>query len=248
MTNLHPMLVTGFIDAEGCFRIVLRKSTTIKSGWSVGLEFKLEVHIKDLPLLNSIHLFFNNVGSVTVHGNYARYSVTSVKDIVNVIIPHLDMYVLRTCKYSDFLLFKAAVAKIVAKEHLSNIQSIINIKATLNWGLTSKLQSIFPLTIAVARPSVPLVSFDPYWFAGFVTGDGSFMIGKIITFSIGQHVRDTLLIESFKDEFKCGHFSHFKNAIVYRVSSKKDISNVIIPFLINILYKVVNTKTTVDGY
>jgi len=55
-------------------------------------------------------------------------------------------------------------------------------------------------------------------------------MGKVPSFSIGQHKKDAFLIDSFKVYFKCGHFTSFKNAKVYRVSSLSNNSKIIIPF------------------
>lgn len=64
------------------------------------------------------HLFFA-VGSIYVHEakNMASYRVASLRDITNVIIPHLDKYPLITQKKADFLLFKQGVNLLNLKAH-----------------------------------------------------------------------------------------------------------------------------------
>ena len=66
-------------------------------------------------------------------------------------------------------------------EHLTvyGLQAIINIRATLNKGLTPALIEAFPETVAVPRPQVDnqnVQSIDPQWVAGFTSGDGSFIV------------------------------------------------------------------------
>lgn len=66
-------------------------------------------------------------------------------------------------------------------EHLtaSGLEAIINIRATLNKGLTSALIEAFPNTVGVARPQVDNTDvklIDPQWVAGFTSGDGSFIV------------------------------------------------------------------------
>ncbi len=55
-------------------------------------------------------------------------------------------------------------------EHLTaeGLQKIINIRASLNKGLTPLLLEAFPNTVALARPLLPLNStkLDPQWIAG----------------------------------------------------------------------------------
>ena len=70
------------------------------------------------------------------------------------------------------------------KEHLTleGLQKIINIKATLNFGLSKELQLMFPETIPVPRPlaldegretqEIP----HSQWIAGFASAEGSFSV------------------------------------------------------------------------
>jgi hypothetical protein len=70
------------------------------------------------------------------------------------LIEFFDKYPLISRKKGDYLLFKKIVSIIQLKEHLTTegFQKIVNIKATLNFGLSKELQLMFPETIPVARP------------------------------------------------------------------------------------------------
>lgn len=63
-----------------------------------------------------------------------EFRVNTIKDIVDVIVPHFDSYPLITKKYSDYLFFKQIVLKMKNKEHntYEGIQEIVNIRASLN--------------------------------------------------------------------------------------------------------------------
>jgi hypothetical protein len=50
--------MTGFADAESCFKVVVFKSKTVKTGWAVRVEFSIELHLKDRALLEEIQSFF----------------------------------------------------------------------------------------------------------------------------------------------------------------------------------------------
>jgi hypothetical protein len=69
-------------------------------------------------LLNQIKAFFG-VGVITFEKDYAIFTVKSIKDLINVIIPHFDKYPLLTQKQADFELFKQIVCLIKKKEHLT---------------------------------------------------------------------------------------------------------------------------------
>jgi hypothetical protein len=79
------------------------------------------------------------------------------KQILNKIIPHFDKYFLITQKQADYLLFKKIVMLMERGEHLKleGLQAIINIRASLNLGLSEVLKAAFPKTIPVVRPLVP---------------------------------------------------------------------------------------------
>ena len=105
-------------------------------------SIRIALHLKDLALIKQIQLFFG-VGSINIskRDNQAVYSVTSVKYLINVIIPHFGKYPLITQKRADFILFKLAVEMINRKEHLTEegIRKIVSIKAAMNLGLSEKL-------------------------------------------------------------------------------------------------------------
>lgn len=106
--KLNPYFVTGFTDGEGCFLINIRPNPKLKSGYSVELVFKINLHSKDRALLESIRNYFG-VGTVTVRSDgYIQYWVGSLNDL-KVIVNHFDCYPLITQKWSDYQLFKQVV-------------------------------------------------------------------------------------------------------------------------------------------
>ncbi len=249
---LHPWYLTGFVDAEGSFLIIIRKNNNLKIGWNVELRFQISLHEKDAALLEQIKKYFG-VGSVKKEGaQVVKYYVLSIKDI-SVIISHFDKYTLHTQKRADYELFKQAFSIILSKEHLTmdGLRKIVALKASLNLGLPEQLKKVFTekgndeMSITpVGRPLVTDQAIkDPYWLAGFTDGDGSFGVkikksssSKIghqvyLQFNIIQHARDALLLKSFEEFFKCGKvYLHSENAIFFSVTKYSDITNIIIPF------------------
>jgi hypothetical protein len=77
-----------------------------------------------------------------------------------IIVNHFENYPLITKKHSDFLLFKAVIQLMVNKEHLTEegLLKIISIRASLNKGLSDKLNDSFPGIIPAIKPSVPDIS------------------------------------------------------------------------------------------
>jgi len=83
------------------------------------------------------------------------FSVSSLDQILK-IINHFEKYPLITQKNPDFDLFIRAVRIMSRKGHLTceGLQEIVNIRASLNKGLTDGLKTAFPMTTPVARPLV----------------------------------------------------------------------------------------------
>jgi hypothetical protein len=246
--ELSPFWVTGFADAESCFSLKVSKKTTIISGWNVIPEFKIELHSRDLILLRKIHSFFG-VGTIYEREdrNIAYYSVQSVRDINNVIIPHFDKYPLITQKKADYLLFKQAInlLNLKARSNIEGIQNIISIKASMNTGLSDSLKINFSNTLPVPRP---VVSFEgiPHlnWLIGFVDGEGYFYVKLVenknystgfsvgLVFSISQHVRDEVLFTKLIDYLGCGKIeraSSRPNGVTLVVYKFIDIKEKVIP-------------------
>ena len=104
--SLDPYWVTGFCDTESSFNISIQK-TDSKLGWYVKPEFTIKLHRKDLALLNQIQVFLG-IGTVNARlNNSAVFRVSSIKEIINVIIAHFTKYPLITQKQADYELFKA---------------------------------------------------------------------------------------------------------------------------------------------
>jgi len=250
--KLSPHWVTGFCDAESTFSLKVSKSSTTRSGWNVTPEFQITLHSRDLMLLRKIHRFFD-IGIVNERTDriQAYYSVQSARAIANVIIPHFDKYPLLTQKNADYLLFKKAVNILLQGEARSSIEGmhkIISIKASMNLGLSDKLKILFPTVIPVPRPVISdkdIPDIHPYWFTGFVDGEGFFYVKSLknknystgfnvtMVFSVFQHARDKALLTKFIHYLGCGRIeitSTRPNGVNFTVSKFRDIEDKIIPF------------------
>jgi hypothetical protein len=254
--KLDPFFVTGFVDAEGCFTVTFQKNLKVKNGYSISPRFKISLHKKDLIVLEQLKVFFG-VGSIQSTGKNRdsfEFVVKSLKDLTTVILPHFDKYPLITQKRADYELFKMVIASIIKKEHLSTdgLLDIINIKASMNNGLSKKLTAEFPISKPCPRPMVgnPMIP-HPQWIAGFTSGDGSFSVlirqittrdytGEqeekfriILRFTISQHKRDRHLMINIINYLNCGHLDEYESMADFRVERNEDNLNKIIPFFNN---------------
>ena len=164
MQQLNPWFITGFMDAEGSFGISVRKILGSRLGWTVGPSITIGLHPRDEEILKQIRDFFG-VGYIYKKQNSIFWVVSSLEQISK-LIPHFDKYCLITQKYADYLLFKQVITMLLKKEHLTSkgLQAIVNIRATLNKGLSPSLKEAFPDAVAVPRPlGLAVFCLDPYW-------------------------------------------------------------------------------------
>jgi hypothetical protein len=194
-----------------------------------------------------IKLFFNEIGSISFsNDNGVMYRIRKLDDIINIIIPHFNKYQLITQKYGDFVIFKNIVKLMNKDEHLNKdgLIKIINLKASLNKGLSDKLKFYFPNTIKVERPKANIpININYNWIAGFFSGDGCFSIGiyksdthkasyrVMLRIIFSQHSRDEVLFNRVKDVLECGFiYKHSKrNAIDLIISNFEYVYNKMIP-------------------
>jgi hypothetical protein len=138
----------------------------------------------------------------------------------------------------------------------------VNLKASLNKGLSPTLKELFPHTIPAERIQVKdeLQRNNPEhaeWLAGFVEAEGNFHLGITknsglrlgeavrLIFTLTQHSRDEILLISFDKFFDgSGNFSMRKGGLPcdYKISEFKDLCNIIIPFFNK--YPLYGTKLT----
>ena len=219
---IDPWFFTGFTDAEGSFSVTIRRNSRNNTWW-VEHRFSIGLNKRDLTLLKDIQNFLGGIGSIVVDDrkNSVEFRVSSLDELLTVIIPHFDKYGLISRKYGDFLLFKKIVLMKAQKLHLTSegLQEIVNLRATLNLGLSSALKAAFPNSNPVPRPELKNISIPhPFWVAGFTSGEGSFLIDiskssayKLgsnvkLTFHLPQDIKDEQLLKSLVDYLDCGNY------------------------------------------
>ena len=244
--TLNPEVWTGLIDGEGSFSIIITKDKNRTLGWCSELKFQIGLHIKDFNILYSLQQYLGGVGSINISNqrDIANYSINSIEGW-KILIAHLDKYPLRTQKCADYLLFKQVFYLVENKEHLTQkgLNQMVNIKASMNLGLSDILKSEFSNFIPVNRPylSDSLVTSD--WLSGFVSAKGNFDVripttkSKLgyrvqLRFRITQHDRDIKLMETIIDYLQTGKIYKYggKSAVSFTVVDFSHISNKIIPF------------------
>lgn len=247
--NINPWSLTGFVDGDGSFSISVTKSKNDNLICKVQPVFTIGLHIKDLPFLLSIKKYFKDIGNIYTSGNrdIVYYNVSSVKEIMEHIIPHFDSFPLVTQKQADYILYKEIVSRMANKEHLTNsgLIKILSLRASLNLGLKEWVADLIKDIEVAPRPKVPaLENLQPNWLSGFVSAEGCFSIGlsknvKLktgyragIRFILTQHNRDIVLINQIRDFFGSGRVisSNRTNSVELWIIDFEAIKLKIVPF------------------
>lgn len=246
-TIINSGVWSGLIDGEGSFSIIVDKNKTRKLGWRVQLKFKIGLLRKDVNLLNQLQQYLGDIGSIHLARSpeIVNYSIDSAEDL-NKLIIHLEKYPLLTQKAADFILFKQAVKLVNNKAHLTveGLNQIINIKASMYFGLSNILKSEFDGYIPVEIPVIkPAVILDPNWISGFVSAKGNFDVripstnNKLgyrvqLRFRISQHSRDINIMEKIVEYFGSGRVYKYgaKSAVSLTIVDFTYITETIVPF------------------
>jgi hypothetical protein len=176
-----------------------------------------------------------------------KYSVAGLKDLNSIIIPHFKKYPLLTQKGADFLFFLQIVELMNKGAHLTTngLQQIINIKTSMNTGLSEILKSEFSDKINPAKRGIFQSNIipDPHWVSGFVSGEGNLDVGikkskniigyqVILRLRISQHARDAKLMELIMIYLRVGRLEKDarKPAIYLVITKISEINQIVIPF------------------
>jgi hypothetical protein len=229
--------------------VVIDRNNKRSLGWRVQSKFQIGLHSRDLSLLLQLKKFLGDIGSIhidkSINKSRVNYSVDSQKDLAK-LIDHFENYPLITQKAADFILFKQIIKLMKNKTHLTieGLHQIINIKASINLGLSDLLKSEFNDFTPVERPIINNENIpDPNWISGFVSGDGNFDVrippstNKLgsrvqLRFRIIQHERDIKLMENIAKYLGSGKVYKYPKqpAVSLTIVKLSDITNTIIPF------------------
>ena len=210
------------------------------AGWHVKPNFKISLHKRDEPVLEDVKIFLH-VGGIYERGPKAvQYVVRSLKELESVIN---HKFTLKTKIRADFELILMVHEIMRRKEHLTpeGLRKIVAIRASMNLGLSEKLDLAFPDVVPVERPLVELPKIiNPEWIAGFTCGEGCFYV-KIyksktkvgfavqLEFKLTQDERDEQLMGCLIKYFNCGETYKYRTLIDFKVTQLSDITNKIIP-------------------
>lgn len=106
-SQMNPWFLTGFLaqaipgfagEGESSFYIVVHKSNSVKTGWSVRAVFEIHLRLKDKTLLEEIQTTLGGVGNIAIIDNKVSLKIY-YRDLA-ILLDHLNNYPLITKKAS----------------------------------------------------------------------------------------------------------------------------------------------------
>lgn len=110
-----PWWVTGFTQADGSFLVNFESRKEGVLPFRPRPYFVITQSKRELNIMIALHKYLG-VGNMRYNQDTVDISVTSIPDLINVIIPHFDKYPLRGGKIISYLIFRTVV--IVIKDGL----------------------------------------------------------------------------------------------------------------------------------
>lgn len=212
--------------------------------------------VREIEMMNKLHKALG-VGKLYINRGCINIVVSSVTDILTVIIPHFDKYPVKGGKLVSYLIFRQAVLAIQNKMHLDpegfisilnlcyfthststrSMKSYQNVVNTINDGLRPPLickQSELKIDFNSVCATNDLYHVD--FISGMVDGDGciSFTFSNVkkkvtFDFSISIGLEDYSVLLGLKKKLQCGEVS-------ISISTKKEFAQ----------YRVKNKKDLVE--
>jgi len=131
---LDPFWLSGFVDGEGCFSVVVFKSKTSKLGEAVKLSFILTQSNRDEYLIKSLIEYLGCGNTSLDPRGTIDFKVTNFSSIKDIIVPFFIKYPLKGNKSLDFTDFCEVVRLMENKSHLTKegLDQIKKIRSRMN--------------------------------------------------------------------------------------------------------------------
>lgn len=261
--------LSGFTQADGSFGITWEKKRNPKALIPYTLKpfFVLTQSILELDMMEALHSWLG-VGIIAKNRESVYIRVTSISDIIRVILPLFDSCSLLGQKQIHYLMFKKVVFLMSEKLHLRGdglIQLLwFSYLSNSSSTRTEKSQNEIFALILKNNPNLKLGEINPLpaikwdsqerpglltvpYLVGLVEGDGSFNVAFLsktrkvnVNFTITVGLDDLEVVENVQKTLKCGTIVHLKvKAVRFQTNSLVYINKHVLPFFEKAIFNTV---------
>lgn len=175
--------------------------------------------------------------------------ISSVSDLKNIIIPHIEKYPVYSSKQYSFLILKEIVQLLDNKQKFNKLDLAKIIKLAYHMNTVSNRKKdgeqkllefigVGDIKREVIKPVIKDYPLEDQFIIGFIDGDGSFHISfaknrKIqLGFHITQHSSSSELLGKVKERIGCGIIKKKSSTeIRYQIDNFNEIMENLIPFM-----------------
>lgn len=249
--------LTGFTQADGSFVVSFesRKEGTLP--FRPRPVFVLTQSKRELDMIKALHSYLG-VGSLRINKDTVDIVVSSITELLQVIIPHFDKYTPFGGKRISYLIFRTVVFSIKRKEHttLVGFLSILDLCYFMHNSSTRTLQTKnsiletlvakfgtlpdftpFSLDLIKEHDSLSSITFD--YVAGLTDGDGSINFSfsgvrrrVVANYTITMGNEDYSVLEGLLHFFKCGTIYKLRSdASRFTIENSKNLVDKVLPVL-----------------
>jgi hypothetical protein len=260
--KFSPGWISGFTQADGTFLVSFEK---INRGIFLRprVVFSLTQSSIELPMFRELQNYLM-IGNIQLNKDNVLFTVSSLDDILNVIIPLFDKHPVRAGKLKSYLIFKQVALMLKDKKHLT-IEGLLQIlflsyfsnetttkrsEESLSKILTyleSKLGEL-PKVDNIIVPTIgELPPFSLDFVIGLIEFDGSFNVSfktsrrrVVVNFTVVQDSSCFSLLNDLVSFFSCGKvYSLSSAASRYQVESLDSIVNNVIPLFKGVTFNTI---------
>jgi hypothetical protein len=135
--------LSGFIDGEGSFYIIINKHQGYRYGYQIRVGFGISQNAREVKLLGRINRdYLQSVARLKPQKATNSYllSVDNMSSIRDVVIPLIERIKLKSRKWNDFLFFKQAVDLMSSDQHLQpdSVEAFENLRRCMYLNRTGK--------------------------------------------------------------------------------------------------------------
>ena len=269
MTNKYNFTgdwIAGFTQSDGSFVISFEK----QSGNGLPIRprplFNLTQSNTELEMFEALqnHL---GIGRLQKNRNNITLVVTSIDEIVSILIPLFDKHPLHGSKLISYQIFKEVSLMMKAKKHLTlkGTLQILDLAYFMNPGTTLRTNESkeiilnmliqkygkLPLISKIKLPEVQIPGpINLEFIRGEVDGDGSFNVSfrtdrrRIgVNFTVIHELSDLSVLNELQQILKCGSVYKLKsNAARFQVQTVNEILNNIEPFFKETKFNTIKQK------
>jgi len=247
--------ITGFIDGDGSFPVVLSPVPEKTYGWLIQPRFQIELRdtTDSLTILKLIQKTIGTNATITQGGSFLKLVVTNRRLLLEKVIPFFSKYKL-ALKRDDFDTMKLVTEALAAKKHLTSDgfkQIIREVSSQPRDGETRRKWSYndiikdeqAPPAKDASEPSFPDGADLRNYLAGFTDAEGALGYAvtsrtKTITPYLTVTHQDTHVLRKLQQAIQCGNISTGR----LQIYGMQNTSEKVIPFLDK--HKLIARRTT----